>query len=200
MVPRALWIVLLAAVVGLATVATCASSDDERAAAEADRRVTRLPEAEDAVDAPLMHALLQAKNLHRKARVYMTDGNLAEAIAAVEGILAVEFPADSPEGEDVRLDAHALLGKLRLAQGDLAAASRVVAAGIAAATRDSFFLANLHTVRGEVLEAEAARHDEDGRADEARATRRTAIEAYDASIRINETLQRRLLAPPGAGR
>lgn len=153
---------------------------------------TTLPEAGDQIDEGLMLSLGQAKNFHRKAKVYMTDGNrLDEAMAAVRQILAIEFPAGSPEGEDVRLDAYALLAKLHLGKGDVEGAMKTVDEGIAAATRDSFFLANLHTVKGEVFEARAAGYD-DPQSAEARAAYRSAIESYDASIEINERLQKAL--------
>ncbi len=72
-------------------------------------------------------------------------------------------------------------------------------AGLAAATRESFFVANLYTVRGEILEAQAATLD--GAAAPADATRarelkRQAIVAYDKSIAINEALQQRLMGHP----
>ena len=59
-----------------------------------------------------MIALSKAKNFHHKAKVYMSDGNIAEAIASVREILSLQFPAGAPEAEDVRNDARALLAKL----------------------------------------------------------------------------------------
>lgn len=181
---------LLAAALAIVACVACADRDEP---APAPGTVTTIADPADAIGEPLMLALSQAKNFHRKAKVYIADGNLAEATAAVRQILAIEFPAGAPEGEDVRLDAHALLAKLHLAQGDVEGAMKVVEQGLAGASRESFFLANLHTVRGEVLEAIAAGLDADGKAEEAKARRREAIAAYDTSIAINERLQQALV-------
>ncbi len=180
--------ILLALLAAVTLVTAACTSDDRRS-----ERVARLPEPDDALSEELMVALAQAKNFHHKAKVYLGDGNVPEAITAVRQILTVPFPAGAPEGEDVRLDARALLAKLLIGRGELAEAQRVVDEGLAAASRPSFFVANLWTVAGEVHEARAAALDE--KADKAAAAdaRRAAIRAYDESIRINEALQKRLL-------
>jgi hypothetical protein len=163
--------------------------------------VTRItaPEERDRdqpIDEALMIALSQAKNFHHKARVYMTDGKLDEATAAVRAILSIRFPAGAPEAEDVRLDARALLAKLLLGQGLVEQAMTVVDEGLAASTRESFFLANLYTVRGEVLQVEAEALDKTGApADHTKAVtlRQQAIVALDRSIQINTALQKALM-------
>ncbi len=194
MTTRRLIIPLVALAIALGALGvSCAPRSDD-----VDRTSTRLTEPEDAVSEDLMIALGQAKNYHHKAKVYMSDGNLNEAVASVRQILAIQFPAGAPEAEDVRLDARALLAKLLVGQGKVDEAMRVVDEGIAAATRDSFFLANLHTVRGEVLEAQAALADDgtaDGKARAAEA-KKAAIAAYDKSISINEQLQKRAAGAP----
>lgn len=168
------------------------------AAREPEGPVTELVEADDlaspgtgaAIDEPLMLALAQAKNFHRKADVYLQDGRVDLAMASVRSVLDISFPAASPEGEDVHLDARARLAKLQLARGDLAAAAETVGKGLAGASRESFFVANLHTVRGEILEARAAAASDE---QSAAVLRRQAIEALDRSIAINAMLQRELV-------
>jgi len=181
----------LVATLALALVVGCVG--DDGGSAPRGGRVTKLPEPDDAISEPLMVGLLQAKNFHHQAKVYMADGKLAEATAAVRKILALEFPAGAPEGEDVRLDARALLAKLLVAQGDLDGAMKAVDEGVASTQRESFFVANLYTVRGEVLEARAATLDAEQKTEDAKAARRAAIEAYDRSNQIAEALQKRLL-------
>lgn len=156
---------------------------------------TRVTEPEDAITQELMVALAQAKNFHHKARVYMSDGKPDLAIAAVRGVLAVRFPAGAPEAEDVVADARALLAKLLVAKGELDAAMSELDAGLAAATRESFFVANLYTVKGEVLEAQAVRVGDATPEDvtRGRELRRQAIVAFDKSIQINAALQERLM-------
>ncbi len=186
----------LATTLGLASFSMFGACDDRDADATDTADRVRLPQPDDAIDEPLMLALAVAKNFHHEAKVYMADGKPEDAIAAVRKILEVRFPDGAPEGEDVRLDAHALLGKLLVGQRRLDDAMNIVETGIAAATRDSFFLANLHTVRGEVLQAQALALEATGTTDaikaEVSAIRRRAIEAFDQSNAIVVPLQERL--------
>jgi tetratricopeptide (TPR) repeat protein len=156
------------------------------------RSVTQVPEPEadlDDIDEPLLICLSQAKNNHHIARVYMGDGNLDEAIAAVRRILVNQCP-DADEVEDVRLDAYAMLAKLLLMQGKLEDAMKAVDEGITKKTRDSFFLANLYTVKGEVYEAVAA--DLEPGSEQKRTVAHSAIDAYTKSNEINEAIQKKL--------
>ncbi|HEU4729108.1 MAG TPA: hypothetical protein VFT22_14485, partial [Kofleriaceae bacterium] len=140
-------------------------------------------------------ALGQAKNFHHKAKVYMADGNLAAATAAVRQILSLPFPRGAPEADDVRNDARALLAKLQMSQGQIDEAARTIDEGLAQSQRESFFVANLYTVQGEIHEARAAAYDATGEAGKGSASeeRRAAIGSYDRSIQINERLQKKLM-------
>lgn len=165
-----------------------------------DRSTTTLPEANGrnlpALGEELLLALAQAKNFHHKADVQLKQANIGEALASIREILTIAFPEDAPEAEDVKLDARARLAKLLNVQGNTTEAMSVVDTGIASATRRSFFLANLHTVRGEIYEAMANMLDDDESdeaRDKARAARRSAIEAFDKSIEINAELQKALM-------
>jgi len=171
----------------LAVVAACSP--------EHDAPVTRPAEPSDVIDRDLMIALGQAKNLHRKARIYMTDGNLPAATAAIRQVLSLQFPKGAAEAEDVRNDARALLAKLLVSQGQIDEATRTVDEGLAQSGRESFFVANLYTVQGEIHEARAAAFDAAGDPGKASAgdERHAAIESYDKSIHINERLQKKLL-------
>lgn len=172
--------------------ATCVACSTEPTSAP-QGPVTRVPDPGDVIDQDLMIALAQAKNFHHKAKVYMSDGNVADATASVRQILSLRFPAGAPEAEDVRLDARALLAKLLVSQDKLEEAMTTVSEGLAGASRESFFVANLHTVQGEIHEARAAKLDAAN--DKARAAdeKRAAIAAYDRSIQINTALQKRLM-------
>jgi hypothetical protein len=155
---------------------------------------TQVAEPTDVIDQRLMIALGQAKNHHRKAKVYMADGNLAAATASVRQVLSLQFPAGAPEADDVRNDARALLAKLLVTQGQLDEAARVIDEGLAQSQRDSFFVANLYTVQGEIHQARAAAFDaDDAHKGAAIEERRAAIGSYDKSIQINERLQKKLL-------
>ena len=159
---------------------------------------TRTAEPTDVIDQDLMISLSKAKNFHHKARVYMSDGKLVEAIASVREILSLQFPANAPEAEDVRNDARALLAKLLIGRGQVEEAMTVVTEGIAQSRRESFFVANLYTVKGEVHEARVEGLDANDPANAARikAEHHAAIEAYDKSNSINVALQKRLMSEP----
>jgi hypothetical protein len=156
---------------------------------------TQLPEATDAIDKELMIALSMAKNFHRKAKVYMSDGKLVEATASVREILSLRFPPNAPEAEDVRNDARALLSKLLVAQGQIEVAMTVVTEGIAHSQRESFFVANLYTAKGEVHMARADALDAKDPANKSviETEKHEAILAFDKSNSINLALQQRLM-------
>ena len=152
-------------------------------------------EPNEVIGEDLMLALSKAKNFHHKARVYMSDGKVVEAIASVREILSLKFPAGAPEAEDVRNDARALLAKLLVGQNQIEEAMTVVTEGIAQSQRESFFVANLYTVKGEIHEARAAQLDDKDPAQKAKIVdeKRAAIEAYDKSNQINTVLQQKLM-------
>ena len=179
---------LLLLVVMIVTACSC-SQQEREPAPSITQSATRTAEPSDVIDQKLMVALSQAKNFHHKAKVYMSDGKLDDAIASVREILSLQFPADAPEAEDVRDDARALLAKLLVGKGELDEAMRVVTEGLAASPRESFFVANLYTVQGEIHEARAAQLQGAQAADEKRA----AIASYDKSIEIDARIQKKLM-------
>lgn len=156
---------------------------------------TRTADPTEVIGEELMLALSMAKNFHHKARVYMSDGKLASATASVREILSLRFPPNAPEAEDVRNDARALLAKLLIAQNQIEEAMTVVTEGIASSQRESFFVANLYTVKGEIFEARAAALDKNDPANKSRidAEHHAAIEAYDRSNTINVAIQKELM-------
>jgi predicted negative regulator of RcsB-dependent stress response len=169
-------------------IAACGSGD-------APKNVTGLPDPGDAIDQDLMLSLAQAKNFHHKAEVYIADGNVPAAIASVRAILSLRFPPNAREAEDVRNDARARLAKLLVGQGQLDEAMRTVEEGLAQSQRqESFFVANLYTVKGEIHEQRAKDLDADA-ANKAKATdeRHAALEAFSKSIEIDKALQKKLM-------
>lgn len=185
---------------GALALAACSTDRDPGAPGRGSdataRPATRVADPSDAaasglIGQDLLVALAQAKNFHHKAKVYMADGNLAAATAAVRQILSLAFPRGAAEADDVRNDARALLAKLLVSQGQLDEAARTIDEGLAQSQRESFFVANLYTVQGEIHEARAAAPDAGEAA--VRDERHAAIESYDRSIQINERLQKKLL-------
>jgi len=168
--------------------AACSCNDHD-----APPATIKLAEPGDVIDQDLMLALAQAKNFHHKAKVYMTDGNLMAATEAVRKILSLRFPTGAPEADDVRNDARAMLAKLLVSQNQLDDAMRVVDEGLASSQRESFFVANLHTVQGEIHEERAKQLDAEGNKAKATEERHDAIDAFDKAIKIDETLQKHLV-------
>jgi tetratricopeptide (TPR) repeat protein len=172
---------------------SCTGSDQPQPQPQPDTSITKTPQPDDVIDEQLMIALGQAKNFHYKAKVYMSDGKVTEAIAAVRQILSLRFPADAPEADDVRNDARALLARLLVSQNKLDEAQRVVEEGLATVKRESFFVANLYTAAGEIHYARAKSLEPGD--PQAATERRAAIEALDKSIQIDVALQKQLESP-----
>jgi hypothetical protein len=179
---------LLVAVIAITGCFSCTGDKDPKP-------TTRTADPTEVIGEDLMISLSKAKNFHHKARVYMSDGKIAEAIASVREILSLQFPAGAPEAEDVRNDARALLAKLLVGQGNVEEAMTVVTEGIAQSQRESFFVANLYTVKGEIHEARAAALDASDPANKPKIVeeKRAAIAAYDKSNQINTVLQQQLM-------
>jgi tetratricopeptide (TPR) repeat protein len=179
------------------TITACSCSGDHDKAPDSPPTV-KTADPTDVIGQDLMIALSKAKNYHHKARVYMSDGKIAEAIASLREILSLKFPAGAPEAEDVRNDARALLAKLLVSQNQIDEAMRVVQEGIAQSQRESFFVANLYTVKGEIHEARAALLDPNDATQKAKIVdeKHAAIDAYDKSNSINTVLQDKLMESP----
>ncbi len=196
----ALFAAALACTVFVGYVACSSGDKGDSEPASQSRSATALPEANGRslpeLGEPLMIALAQAKNFHHKADVYLHEGQFDSAVTAVRQILSIPFPDGASEAEDVRLDARARLAKLLVVQGKTDEAMELVDAGIAAANRRSFFLANLYTVKGEVYEAMATMLDERDTEEAKKAAQEArvqAIKALDESIQINSELQKSLM-------
>ena len=180
---------LLIAVIAITGCFSCTGDKEQ------PKPTTHTAEPTDVIDKPLMIALSKAKNFHHKARVLMSDGQNDEAIKTVREILSLKFPPNAPEAEDVRNDARAVLAKLLVGKGQLDEAMTVVKEGIAQSQRESFFVANLYTVEGEIHEARAAVLDANDPNNKPKIVeeKHAAIEAYDKSNEINTRLQQTLM-------
>lgn len=145
------------------------------------------------LDQELLVRLASARSMHHQADLHLQQGEVEQAINAVRRILELDLDAKWPEAEEARLDARARVAKLLLGQGKEAEALEAVKLGIESARRESFYLSNLHSVRGEVLEHRSKRLDKEGDKPGAKRIAREAIEAFERSIAINKRLQHELL-------
>jgi hypothetical protein len=176
----------LAAAGGL--VIGCTSDGKDSGSTE---RITQLPQPDDVLSPELLLPLRQAQNLHHIADVQLQMGKVAEATDTVRRVLSLQFPAGAPEGEDVLMDARARLARMLITQGKLAEALTTVDEGLKQSSRESFFVSNVYTARGEVLEALAVTLDETDKA-AADQHRVDAIKARDKSIAIDKQLMQQL--------
>jgi len=181
--------ILACALAAAGVVASCAQDDRDGEGADQKKagRITEITPPGDALSEELMLALSMAKNLHHKADVYLAEMRSDDAVKALEAILEIRFPEGAAEREDVTLDARARLARLLASQGKLDQALTAVDTGIKAAKRRSFFLANLHAVRGEILEGRALQI-EDSQPAEAKTLRVDAIKSLDEAIQIEKML------------
>jgi len=158
---------------------------------------------DDALSPELMSMLAVARAHHHRADLLLQrrPPQLARAIDAVRAILALKLDRRYAEAEEVRLDATARLAKLQARSGDLAGALRTVRQQLKVPARQSFYLANLHAVHGELLQQQVDRLRKSGDGVTAKETARRAMRAFETSIAINERLLRELQrSPRGAAR
>ena len=140
-----------------------------------------------------MLLLSTARAYHHQADLHLQQGDVQQAMGIMREIQALDPGSSWLEAEEVRLDATARLAKLLLGQGKEAEALQEADRGLASTRRESFYLSNLHSVRGEVLEQRSRRMDGAGEKEQAREVAREAIAAFERSITINKRLQQRLL-------
>jgi tetratricopeptide (TPR) repeat protein len=157
-----------------------------------DSRLCPCPDKK-VLDKELMLLLSSARSLHHQADLYLQQGDVEQAIATVQRILKLKLDSKWAEAEEARLDASARLAKLLLGQDKEEEALQAVASGITGARRQSFYLSNLHSVRGEILQHRSKRLDEAGEKASAKQAAREAIAAFEQSISINQSLQKELL-------
>lgn len=173
----------------LLSVVACSGRDDNCACRCDDQRQ---------LSTALLSRLAAARAYHHQADILLARNDLAGAIAKVEAVLKLDLDARWPEAEEVRLDATARLAQLLAREGAHDRALTVIDKALAQKPRPSFYAANLHSVRGELLEAQVKRLDQAGKKDEAKAVARQAMTALETSIRINKALQRQLRAAPAS--
>lgn len=146
------------------------------------------------IDEHLMAALGQARALHHVADIQLEEGETDQAIASLERVVAIEFPEGAPERDDIVVDAYGRIAKIQLGADRLDDAMRSVEKGLREGReRETFYVAALHTIVGEIHEARANQARDASDAATARTEARSAIEAYERSIAVNQKVLDRLL-------
>jgi hypothetical protein len=186
----------LAAVVAGGGVASCAKRDAGTSSGGASE------EAGTPVDVDVMAFLSEARALHHEANVREAADDAAGAVAALERLTRARRPHDGarvPEVEEVLADTYARLAELRLRAGDLDAASRDVAEGLAHAPDATYFRGHLFEVHGIVEEARAAALADAGKKDEAKGARERAIGLLHEAVQIQDRVIQSAVGADGGG-
>jgi hypothetical protein len=167
-----------AVALGLALLAGCANHPASHGEAPSNEAVMAL--------------LGTVRALHHEADVFEGAGDFERATGAVRRILALEYPRNMAEAEDLRADAYGRLAELALRRAAPDEALSLADTGLRDTRRESVLRARLMMVRGQSLGALADRAhaaaDEDG----ARQMRERAVEALEGSIALNQRLLQRL--------
>lgn len=145
------------------------------------------------LSAALISRLASARAFHHQADLLLRAGDTEQAITKISAVLALDLSSRWPEAEEVRVDATARLAKLLLKLGRLERATALVDRELKQKPRASFYLANLYSVKGELLEASVKKLEANGQKVLARQRAKEAIAAFEVTIRINKRLQAELL-------
>ncbi len=140
----------------------------------------------------VMAVLGTVRALHHEADVFEGAGDFERATGAVRRILALDFPRNMAEAEDLRADAYGRLAELALRRAAPDEALALADTGLRDTRREGVLRARLMMVRGQSLGALADRAHAAGDEPGASRFRSQALEALEASIALNQRLLRRL--------
>lgn len=139
-----------------------------------------VPSRSSRVEEKMLSMLSMAKSRHRLATLALRAGKSDNALGYVDKILSLKFPKGFRPGEEMLLDAWARKAKMQLRLKQAKAALVTINAAIARPTWlvNSFYLANLYQVRGQVLEALQKP--------------KRAVKSYQRSIKLNQRVIREI--------
>lgn len=140
----------------------------------------------------VMAVLGTVRALHHEADVFEGAGDFERATGAVRRILALEFPRNMAEAEDLRADAYGRLAELALRRAAPDEALSLADTGLRDTRREGVLRARLMMVRGQSLGALADRSHAGGDDAAAARYRQQALDALEGSIALNQRLLRRL--------
>jgi len=195
---RARALAIVASSLGLVFAIATGCARSERSAAQP---AACEPAGAPVVDSVLLAFLSKARAAHHKADLSEASGDVAGAIASLEGLAKGARPGGDkplPEAAEVLADTYARLADLRSGRGEFEQAIGDVDAGLALATSTTYFRGHLFEVRGLVEERRAksleAKNDRDG----AQRSRKAAIDAFDEAVRIQDEVISSALGDGGA--
>jgi hypothetical protein len=143
-----------------------------------------------------MAFLSAARALHHEADLHERTGDTVGAVGALERLVALPAPP-AIEVDEVLADTRARLAEIFLGRSDLERASREVQVGLQHAAGTTYFHGHLLEVEGLIEEARASALADAGRADEAAAARKKAMDLLEDAVRVQEQVIDRALPAEG---
>lgn len=174
---------------GLAFAAACLLLGGcDRAPAPEASAVAPCPEADAGtpVDKVLVAFLGKARAAHHSADLLEDRKDLEGAVKVLEGLLSADRIPARPEAQEVVADTRARLADLKSELGRFAEAAREVDSGMALVKGTTYYLGHLLEMRGLVHERHAKQLRTQGDLGAAKAAEEAALEAFEASMRVQQ--------------
>lgn len=173
---------------GLMLVAACALLGCSRESAPEPTPAPPCPEADAGtpVDKVLVAFLGKARAAHHSADLLEDRKDLEGAIRLLDGLLSAEHIPERPEAQEVVADTRARLADLKSELGRFDDAAREVDAGMALVKGTTYYRGHLLEMRGLVHERHAKHLRDRGDLAAAKAAEDAALEAFEASMRVQQ--------------
>lgn len=151
------------------------------------------------VDTTLMAYLSKARAVHHQADLLEQDERWADAIVALESLIATPAPGGGtlPEVQEVLADTFARIAGLQGRLGQFDDAERAVQEGLKRAPAGSYFEGHLFEVRGVNEQRRAESLMQQGDTAAARAAREAAMKAFERAVEIQDQVVDRALGGDG---
>jgi len=186
----------------LLALSACLGFACDRAAspAPAPSAVTPCPEvaAGTPVDKVLVAFLGKARADHHSADLLEDKQDPGGAVRVLEGLLTAKHIPERPEAQEVVADTRARLADLKSELGRFDEATREVDSGLALVKGTTYYRGHLLEMRGLVHERHAKQLRTQGDLGAAKVAEEAALEAFEASMRVQQQVIDEVL--PDAGR
>lgn len=172
----------------LALATACLLLGCDRAPAPEPAPAPPCPEADAGtpVDKVLVAFLGKARAAHHSADLLEDRKDLEGAIKVLDGLLSAQRTPERPEAQEVVADTRARLADLKSELGRFDEAAREVDAGMALVKGTTYYRGHLLEMRGLVHERHAKQLRAQGDLGAAKAAEDAALEAFEASMRVQQ--------------
>ncbi len=138
------------------------------------------------VDKVLVAFLGKARAAHHSADLLEDRKDLEGAIKLLDGLLSAQRIPERAEAQEVVADTRARLADLKSELGRFDEAAREIDAGMALVKGTTYYRGHLLEMRGLVHERHAKRLRDQGDLGAAKAAEEAALEAFEASMRVQQ--------------